>query len=263
MRALKDEYQVALVTGAGRGLGRQLTLDLLAQGVSVAGLDHCSDGLITLAEQLTPVHAPFAWAQVDVTDATAMETHVRNLERQLKPIDLLIANAALGYETSVVTGQGGDVVQLMQTNLIGVWNSINAVQAGMQARRKGHLVAISSLASFRGLPRMLGYCASKAGVNALMDGLRVELAPFGIHATTICPGYLRTAMVAGNSLPMPFLMGVEQAAKNILWAIRKKKAFYAFPRLMAWRLRLLTCLPRSWQDWILRKMMSTSARGGR
>ncbi len=76
---------------------------------------------------------------------------------------------------------------MIRVNLVGVANSIAAVTAGMLERRRGQIVAISSLASFRGFPHMAGYCASKAGVNALLDSLRVELKPLGIDVTTICP----------------------------------------------------------------------------
>ncbi|MCI0376337.1 MAG: SDR family NAD(P)-dependent oxidoreductase [Gemmataceae bacterium] len=250
MRKLSEDYKTALVTGAGSGLGRQLAQDLMSEGVAVAGLDRRPEGLQSLAAEAKGV---FGWAEADVTDPAHMAAGVSDLERRLGPIDLVIACAGIGHETSVVTKERGDVPGIVQVNLIGVWNSINAVVTGMIERKKGHVVAISSLASYRGMPRMFGYCASKAGVNALMDGLRVELASFGVHATTICPGYIRTPMVEKNPMPMPGLMEVHQASETILWAIRKKKKFYAFPRRLAWRLRILRMLPRWWQDAVVRK----------
>src|SRR5207245_2000808 len=100
-------------------------------------------------------------------------------------IDLLIANAGIGIETSALAFRAEDIEAQIRVNLIGVANSIEAVLPAMLARRRGHLAAISSLASYRGLPKMAGYCASKAGVNALLDAVRVEVRSHGIAVTTI------------------------------------------------------------------------------
>ena len=108
----------------------------------------------------------------------------------------------------------------------------------MRQRRRGHLVALSSVASFRGIPLMGGYCASKAGVNALCESLRAELRPLGIDVTTICPAWIRTPMTKDLRVPRADIMTLERAADIILDAIRRKKAFVAFPRRMVWRLRL-------------------------
>src|SRR5262249_10857703 len=133
-----------------------------------------------------------ACAVADVTQRDALERAVAGLQDQLGPIDMLIASAGVGRETSALKYNSADIEDVIRVNLIGVANSIGAVLPGMIERRRGRLVAISSLASFRGLPRMAGYCASKAGVNALMEALRFELKPFGIHTTVVCPGWVRT-----------------------------------------------------------------------
>ena len=125
-----------------------------------------------------------------------MRDAVRQLESQTGPTDLLIASAGVGQETSADAFSAEVFSHVIQVNLIGVSNSIAAVLPGMRERRRGHLAALSSLASYRGLPRMAGYSASKAGVNALMDSLRVELRNYGIACSTICPGWIRTPMTA-------------------------------------------------------------------
>jgi short-subunit dehydrogenase len=133
----------------------------------------------------------------------------------------------------------------------------------MLKRKAGHVVAISSVASYRGLPRMLAYCASKSGVNALMEGLRVEVKGQGLYATTICPAWIRTPMTAQIDLPMENLLEPGEAARMIVKAIEQRLPFYAFPRKMVWRLRLLRWLPLSWQDALIRKMMrgKSASRG--
>jgi short-subunit dehydrogenase len=171
------------------------------------------------------------------------------LERKLGPADLLIANAGIGRETSARDFRAEDVAALVHVNLIGVSNSIAAVLPGMRARRRGHLVAISSLASYRGMPRIIGYCAAKAGVNALMEGLRLELRVHGIGCTTICPGWIRSDMTANIRNP-PHMMEIEDAVREIIWAIRRRKVFHAFPPSRVWPLRLIRLLPSRMSDWL-------------
>src|SRR5262249_37138880 len=139
-------------------------------------------------------------------------------------------------------------------NLVGVAHSIAAVLPGMLKRRRGHLVALSSCASFRGLPRLLAYSASKAGLNALMEGLRTEVKPYGLHVTTICPGWMRTPMTAPLHDRLTTMLELDVAVARMVRAIERKRAFYAFPPSLAWRLRVLNWLPRSWQDKLLAHM---------
>ncbi len=244
---------VALITGAGSGIGRALAHLLHKNGYALAVLDRREDGLRSLAEELQQTR--IAWSVADVTDPAGLVQAVRELEAKLGPIDLLVANAGIGTETSATPFSTADMNRVMNVNLLGVSNSIGAVLPGMIERRRGHLVAISSVASYRGLPRMLAYSASKAGVNAIMDGLRVELKPLGIHVTTICPGWVRTAMTDQIVGKLDFLLPVEDAAREIADAIGEKKIFHTFPRRMRWRMGFLKLLPLSWQDWYITREM--------
>src|SRR5207248_1574952 len=164
------------------------------------------------------------------------------------PTDLLIASAGIGIETSAADLRPHDVARVIDVNLTGVANTIAAVLPGMRARRRGHLVAMSSVASFHGLPRLLAYCASKAGLNAFMEGLRAEARPWGIHVTTICPGWIRTPMTAELHDKLPGILNVDVAVDRIVRAIEARRPFCTFPRQISWRMRMLNWLPYSWQD---------------
>jgi short-subunit dehydrogenase len=249
---MTQNLPVALVTGAGSGIGRCLAHVLAHNGYAIALLDINEVGLNAAYEEMK-THV-IARRVADVTDAAGLAQATRELEGELGPIDLLVANAGVGIETSGLKYNVDNMNKVLNVNLIGVSNSIGAVLPGMVERKRGHLVAISSIASYRGLPRMLAYCASKAGVNAIMDGLRVELTPLGIHVTTICPGWIKTAMTENIKNPEP-LLDVEAACQEIMYAIRKRLAFHAFPRMMRWKLGFITTLPRSWQDAVIRGMV--------
>lgn len=249
--------KVALITGAGSGLGRQLALNLAAERMAIAAIDLRPEGLKSLADELSG--KPFAWAVADVTDRSALVPAVAQVEQRVGPTQLLIASAGIGIETSALNFNAADVEAIIRVNLIGVVNTIDAVLRGMIARRQGHLVGISSLASFRGLPRMAGYCASKAGLNALLDGLRVELRPLGIVVTTICPGWIRTPLTDNVQVPMPHILEVGDAARRIVGAIRRQQPFFAFPGPPVRRLRFLRCLPTRWSDWLLYHVLRSLA----
>jgi NAD(P)-dependent dehydrogenase (short-subunit alcohol dehydrogenase family) len=233
--------RVVLITGAASGIGRQLALTLAAEGARIGAIDLQADGLGKLAAELAG--KPLAHATADVTDFPALSAAVGRLEGELGPTDILIASAGIGRETSALDLRAEDVADQIRVNLIGVSNSIAAVLPGMRRRRQGHLVVLSSCASYRGLPRMAGYCASKAGVNALMDGLRVELKPLGIATTTLCPGWIRTPLTANIDVPHVNMMTVEAAVRRMVEAIRARRTFLAFPGGTVWQVRLLRYLP--------------------
>ena len=255
-----NERRVALITGAGRGIGRALALELARAGYAIAGVDLQAEGLAELEHALRGAGAPVATATADVVDAEGLRQVVGTLEERLGGTDLLIANAGIGRENPAVGFSAADFEAQIRVNLIGVANSVAAVLPGMLQRGRGHLVAISSLASYRGLPLMAGYCASKSGVNALLEALRVELRPRGVFTTTICPGWIRTAMTSNLRMPVPRMLELDDAARRIVRAIRRRVPFYAFPRGDAWQVRLLRWLPARVSDWMIGRLLRKLAQ---
>lgn len=241
--------KVVLITGAASGLGRQLAWELAGRGCAIAALDRHAEGLESLVAELSG--KPVAWAVADVNDREGLGKGVAELKQKLGPADILIASAGIGIETSGRDYRAEDVEAVIRVNLIGVSNSIGAVLPDMLSRRSGHLVGISSLASFRGLPKLAAYSASKAGLNALLDGLRVELRGQGIAVTTICPGFVRTPMTAELEARQVPMLDVGDAARRIVVAIERRQAFHAFPWRPARWLGFLRWLPLSWSDWII------------
>src|SRR5579875_3520033 len=243
--------RVALITGAASGIGRQLVLCLAAEGAHIAALDRQGEALARLAEELKG--KTVAYAVADVTDLAAVRSAVQQLEEQVGPTDLLIASAGIGIATPAENFRAEDFTAQIQVNLIGVINILDAVLPGMCRRQSGHVAALSSMASYRGLPHMGGYCASKAGLNSLLDALRIELRPKGIAVTTICPGWVRTPLTTPLGLPDKEMMEVEEAVRLILCALRARKPFLAFPARSAWQARLLRHSPQPISDWLVRQ----------
>jgi NAD(P)-dependent dehydrogenase (short-subunit alcohol dehydrogenase family) len=230
-----------------------MALTLAAEGARILAVDLHPEPLAALERDLAG--KPVAWAVADVTDRAALVPAVARLSERLGPVDLLIASAGIGLATPALDFPAEDFEAVVRVNLVGVANTIAAVLPSMMTRRRGHLVALSSLASFRGLPSMAGYCASKAGVNALMESLRLELKPRGIAVTTICPGWIRTPMTAKIAGSLPGLLEVDEAVRVMVEAIRRRRPFLAFPRSSATRVRLLRWLPCGVSDWLIGRML--------
>jgi NAD(P)-dependent dehydrogenase (short-subunit alcohol dehydrogenase family) len=243
--------QVVLITGTGSGLGRQLALRFARDGAAIAALDIKVDSLTDLAAELPG--SRFASAVGDVTDREALGKAVMQLREKLGPVDIVVPNAGIGLENPAVPFSAADFEAQIRVNLLGVANTVEAVLPEMLERKRGHIVAISSLASYRGLPHMLGYCASKSAVNALMEGMRVELKPHGIDVTIICPGWIRTPLAGMVPVPQDQMMDAAFAADRIVNAIRRRRAYYAFPTGMANQVRLLKWLPSGVSDWLTRR----------
>jgi short-subunit dehydrogenase len=242
--------RVVLITGANSGVGRQLAIDLARRGWKVAGIARRKTGLEEVEQAMAAEKFSFAWASADVTHVESLAERVAELEARVGPIDLLIASAGVAGETPAVGITASAIADIININLIGTANTIAAVLPGMLARRSGHIAAISSLASLRGLPGQMGYSASKAGLNAMMESLWLDVKAHGILVTTICPGYIRTPQSVDMFKDEVF-MRVEDASREILKAIDKRKRFHAFPRITAAQLQFLRFLPAPLQDWLV------------
>jgi len=245
--------EVIIVTGAASGLGRGLVRAFASEGAAIGAIDRATEPLDRLAKEFPGKR--FARAVADVTDREAIAAAVAQIEGILGPTDRLIANAGIGRPTGILEFSAADFADVVQVNLIGVANSVAAVLPGMIARKRGHLVALSSLASFRGLPLMSAYCASKAGVNSLFDSMAVELNPLGISCTTVCPGWIRTPLTDQIKFELKNLLEVDDAARQILRAIAQRRRFYAFPRRTAMLLRLMRSLPTTMADRVIAKLV--------
>jgi len=240
---MTNPWKVALITGASSGIGWELAKELARSGIAVGLLARRRDLLDSLASEIRAAGGIVAVAAADVANRQATRSALQELERELGPCDLLVANAGVGAPTHLDPINTSDIEKMFHVNVLGVVYSIEAVLSGMLARKKGHLVAVSSLAAYKGLPGENGYSASKAAVNNLMEGFRIRLRPLGVHVTTVCPGFIATPMTARNKFRMPFLLSAPEAARRIVRALRRRPAVYNFPWQMSLLMGLLQWLP--------------------
>jgi short-subunit dehydrogenase len=248
------DYKVAVVTGASSGIGAALARRLGASGVRVGLLALPDDNLHAEAEGIRIRGGTAVAAAADVTDPAATRSALEHLADELGPIELLILNAGIGLATSAVGFSAENLDRMVRVNLMGAAYPIEAVLPGMLERRKGHLVGISSLSSHRGQPVVSGYCATKAALAVLLEGLRAELKPEGIAVTTVRPGFVRTPMTAGINAPR-FMVEVETAAQIILRGVAARNAEIEFPWQPALLMAIARRLPCSVYDRLVAAMM--------
>jgi short-subunit dehydrogenase len=244
--------QVVVITGASSGIGWALARALATQGAHVGLVARRQEQLQALAHEIEAAGGQCAHACADVANRQATLSAIQEVRTRLGPVDLLIANAGVGKPTLLNPVNIADVEAMFQINVLGVVYSIEAVLPEMLERKRGHLAAMSSLASYKGLPGESAYCASKAAVNSYMEGLRIQLRNRGVYVTTICPGFIKTPMTDINEFSMPFLLEADDAAKRIIRALERKKRVFNFPWQMSLLMRLTCWLP----DWMVARTMS-------
>ncbi len=244
---------VVIVTGASSGIGRALALQLGARGYRVGLIARRRDEIEAAAGTIVAAGGTAASAAADVGDRIALRAAIAAIETRLGPADVMVANAGFGAPTRLDPLNTQEVEQTIRVNLLGVIYSIEAVLPRMIARRSGHLLAVSSLGAFKGLPGESAYCASKAAVNAYMEGLRIALRAKGVVVTTVCPGFVATPMTPMDSA-MPFLMSADEAGRRIARLIDRRRGGMArFP----WRMSLLMSVIARLPDAIVGRLVRT------
>jgi short-subunit dehydrogenase len=197
-------------------------------------------------------------ATADVGDRPALRAAVSEIEQRLGPAEVMVANAGFGAPTRLDPLNTAEVEATIRVNLLGVIYSLEAVLPGMLDRRRGHLVAVSSLAAFKGLPGESAYCASKAAVNVYLEGLRIALRSRGVVVTSVCPGFVRTEMVPMDSAATPFLMSADEAARRIARVIhRRRGGVVRFP----WPMALLTSMIARLPDTVVERLLRVEPAG--
>lgn len=185
-----------LITGVSTGLGRAFAQSALAAGHTVVGTVR-SDEDLQAFEKLEPGHAH--GRILDVTDDDAVSAVVDEVEQSVGPLDVVIANAGYGLEGIFEETPPAEVRRQFEVNVFGTVATLQAALPHMRRRRRGHLLAVTSMGGLLAVPGMSAYCGSKFAVEGILEALGKEVAQFGIHVTAIEPGSFRTDW-AGRSM---------------------------------------------------------------
>lgn len=241
-----------VLTGASSGIGEELAIQLARRGDRLALLARRGELLEQVAERARVAatsagHRDLAISiyPVDVTDRDAMRAIIAEVE-QGEGLDLLILNAGRGDGSYVESFDDEAAAMVLDVNVTSTVYALGAALPRMIERRSGHVVGVSSIAGYRGLPGASAYSASKAALTTLLESLRLDLRRHGVRVTVVTPGFVRSPMTAKNRFPMPFMVEVQDAAAKILRGIDRKKREVRFPWPLITAVRLLRAMP----DWL-------------
>jgi short-subunit dehydrogenase len=235
--------KVVMITGASSGIGRALAVAIARHGARLGLIARRSEVIEEVVREVEAAGGKALALPADVQDADSLSAAANKLHAGFGPIDVLIANAGIGPTRDAANFSAAEVSEVINVNVIGASNSVAAVIPEMVERGSGQLVAISSLAAYRGLPRSAAYCASKAAVSAFFESLRLDLEPRGIDVTIIHPGFIKTPLTQGRGAQMPFLMELDDAVRKMVWAIEKRRKRYSFPWQLATIVRAGMLMP--------------------
>jgi short-subunit dehydrogenase len=257
-------FQTVLITGASSGIGRALALHYADQRCALGLLGRNAERLEAVAAECRKRGAQVRTGALDIRQRASMKTWIEEFDRA-SPVDLVVANAG------VMEGRrpGGDIepadaaYELIETNVLGVFNTIQPLLPAMMARGRGHIAIVSSLAGFIPLPDSPSYCASKSAVMSYGLSLRALLAARGIGVGVVCPGYIDTPMMHRESGPKPFKMTAEKAASLIDRGIERNRALIVFPVFFGLMTRLSALLPDRIRRWSSQSFRFTVSPPGR
>lgn len=239
---------VSFITGTSSGIGRSLARRIAHEGHAVALIARRKELLNALALEIEQAGGTTLAIACDVTDAASVCDAVRTAESTLGPITRLVANVGGGEPTHVDTFAAAHIERLFTLNVMSTAICIEAVLPGMLARGAGHIVAMGSLAGYRGLPGAAGYSAAKAALANMIESLRMDLRPHGIQVTLLLPGFVRTKPKRKSR---PFELELEAATARMHRAILVRKPRYAFPWPLALVANVCRLLPASLYDALL------------
>ena len=207
---------VAIVTGAGKGIGRRVAIQLASREVSVALASRTSSDLIPLEKEIRNAGGIALAIATDVSKAAQVAQLVQETSERLGPVDVLVNNAGVVEPSLIVDTPEESWDRVLDINLKGAFLCTRMVLPSMIQRHRGRIINVSSISGRLGTPRLASYCASKWGLIGLTKAIAEEVREHNIQAFAICPGSVDTEML-GRGLPgAKPQMGPEEVASAIV-----------------------------------------------
>jgi NAD(P)-dependent dehydrogenase (short-subunit alcohol dehydrogenase family) len=232
--------RTVVITGGAGGLGRAVARELIKRDARVGLLDLSADAASAAAAELGDIEVAAGW-QVDVRDLASVETAMAAAAKHFGGIDVVVAGAGIGNViASIDATRPEDFERVIDINLTGAWRTFRA-GAPYVIEKRGHLLAIASMASFLHSPLHSSYTASKAGVWAMCNSLRLEMRQSGVTVGSVHPAFFQTPMIdevlddavalkVWNNFTGPFaLLSVDEVVSKIIRGIERRSQQVVIP----------------------------------
>jgi 3-oxoacyl-[acyl-carrier protein] reductase len=184
--------EIALVTGASRGIGAAIADELAAQGATVIGTATSDSGAAAIGERLA-AHGGHG-RMLNVTDGASIDALIDSIAKEFGPVSILVNNAGITRDQLLMRMRDEDWQAILDTNLTSVYRASKAVMRGMMKARKGRIISIASVVGVTGNPGQSNYAAAKAGIIAFSKSLAREIGSRGITVNVVAPGFIDTDM---------------------------------------------------------------------
>ena len=255
MLRIKNRNQVVWITGAGKGIGRSLAVHHAKNGWKVAVTSRTEKDLISLQNEAEDLPGEIYSYPGDVTDVENIEILINTIQSNIGSIELAILNAGTFIRFGIDTFSVESFRDQIEINTMGTVNCFVPLMHSMKSRCMGHIVVVSSLSAYRGLPYASAYGASKAALTNMCEALKPELDNFNVKLSVVHPGFVRTPLTDQNDFKMPFLVNTEFASKRILAGISRGKFEIIFPTPFGLIMKLLRSLPYSLYFAVTKRMV--------
>jgi len=228
---LKLAGKVALVTGSGQGIGKEIALTLAQAGADIVIVDVNLEQAEKTAQEIISLGRKSVAMKVDISQSAPVEEMVNKILDNFGKIDILVNNAGITRDNLLLRMKEEEWDAVIRINLKGTFNCLKAVTRPMMKARSGKIVNVASIIGIAGNAGQANYAASKAGVIALTKSAAKELASRGINVNAVAPGFIQTAMtdVLPEAVKSEMLKRIPLAKLGVPLDVAKAVAFLAGP----------------------------------
>lgn len=238
--------------GASEGIGRSLAKQLVEAGARVLATARNESRLMELSEELASEN--FKIAPADGVNLDSLQRAYNTALSSWGGVDMVIYNAGVYSPMPLENWSLATALSTMDVNVQGAMRMIDVVLPDMMKNHRGHIVMVSSVASYRGLPESAAYGASKAALTNFTEYLKIEGKKYNIAVQLVSPGFVKTRLTEQNNFAMPAMIDADMAAQRITSGLRSETYDIHFPKRFSWAMKLLRIIPHAWYFWIIGKI---------
>ena len=251
LQTYNNEKKTAIITGASDGIGAAFTRLLIKKGWKVIGISRSSGKLRALSKSILSNKQSFKYFPSDVQDFKKLKT----IAKEVEVPDLLFLNAGIYSPVNASEINLNVYKNHLNVNYLGVLNSYEAFLPGLLKKKNGHIIIMSSVSGWIGLPKAAAYGPTKAALRSFAQSVRYDLNPKGIKVQLCSPGFVDTQATSINDFYMPGLMNVEEAANLIFKYMSSNKFEFSFPSSFSTFMKIFSYLPDKVSSYLIKKLI--------